>query len=80
MDGVISYVFKRYIKLIDPFDKMGLNKSSIEKYNINGEMTRYLNDPKLPGLLPFGYLVGDNCTIEIVLKGELQLFKWLIFM
>jgi hypothetical protein len=69
MDGIISYVFKRYLKLIDPLDKMGLNKNSIEKYNI-GEVSRYLNDSKLPSLLPFGYLIGDNCTIEIVLKGS----------
>lgn len=67
MDGIITYVFKRYLKLIDPMDKLGINKNSIEKYNI-GEITRYLNDTKLPSLLPFGYLVGDNCTIEIVLK------------
>lgn len=69
MDGIISYVFKRYLKLIDPLDKMGLNRNSIEKYNI-GEVSRYLNDSKLPSLLPFGYLIGDNCTIEIVLKGR----------
>ena len=68
MDGIISYVFKRYLKLIDPMDKMGLTKNSIQNYNI-GEVTRYLNDSKMPNLLPFGYLVGDNCTIEIVLKG-----------
>jgi hypothetical protein len=68
MDGIITYIFKRYLKLIDPLDKMGLNKNSIEKYNI-GEISRYLNDTKLPNLLPFGYLFGDNCTIEIVLKG-----------
>jgi hypothetical protein len=68
MDGIISYVFKRYLNKLDS-KHLGLNKSSIEKYHI-GEIVRKLNDTKLPDLLPFGYLVGNNCTIRIVLKGD----------
>lgn len=67
MDGIISYVFKRYMNKLDS-KSLGLSKTSIEKYYI-GEIVRNINDSKMPDLLPFGYLVGDNCTIRIILKG-----------
>lgn len=66
MDGIISYVFKRYLTKLDSYT-LGLDKNSIEKYYI-GEIVRKINDTKVPDLLPFGYLVGDNCTIRIILK------------
>ena len=72
MDGIISYVFKRYLQKIDPTQCLGLNKNSIEKYHI-GEIVRKINDTRLPDLLPFGYLVGNNCTIRILLKGKLMI-------
>jgi hypothetical protein len=68
LDGIVSYVFKRYLNKVDPNKSLGLDKHSIEKYSI-GEVTRKINDLKCPDLLPFGYLIGDNCSIRIVLKG-----------
>ncbi len=67
MDGIISYVFKRYINKIDPAKKLGLDKDSIDKYYI-GEIVRRINDTNYPVMLPFGYLVGSTCTIRIILK------------
>jgi hypothetical protein len=72
MDGIVSYVFKRYLNKLDS-NQLGLGKNSIEKYHI-GEIVRKINDTKLPDLLPFGYLVGDNCTIRIILKGNEIIF------
>lgn len=71
MDGIISYVFKRYLKKIDPSQAMGLNKNSIDKYYI-GEIVRRIYDPVYPDMLPFGYLVGNICTIRIILKDSYQ--------
>ncbi len=67
MDGIISYVFKRYINKIDPGHKLGLDQDSIDKYYI-GEIMRKINDTNYPAMLPFGYLVGSSCTIRIILK------------
>lgn len=69
MDGIITYVLKRYFKLIDPNGVLGLDRNSIEYYII-GEITRHLNDKNVPSMLPFGYLVGNYCSIQIVLKGN----------
>jgi hypothetical protein len=69
LDGIVSYVFKRYLNKIDPNKSLGLDKHSIEQYTI-GEVTRKINDLKCPDLLPFGYLIGDSCSIRIVLKGK----------
>lgn len=71
MDGIISYVFKRYINKIDPSQSMGLTKTSIDKYYI-GEIVRKINDPNYPDMLPFGYLIGKTCAIRIVLKDSYQ--------
>lgn len=68
MDGIVAYVFKRYLGKIDQFKETGLDKNSIEKYYI-GDFVRKINDANFPDLLPFGYLVGNNCTIKIILKG-----------
>lgn len=74
MDGIVSYVFKRYLNKIDPNKSTGLDKNSIEKYYI-GDCMRKINDTNMPDLLPYGYLVGNNCTIKIILKGTLQFLK-----
>ena len=71
MDGIIGYVFKRYINKIDPNQSLGLTKNSISKYYI-GEIVRKINDPAYPDMLPCGYLVGKTCTIRIVLKDNYQ--------
>lgn len=72
MDGIISYVFKRYINKIDPSQSMGLTKNSIDKYYI-GEIVRKINDKSsYPDMLPFGYLIGKTCAIRIVLKDNYQ--------
>lgn len=71
MDGIVAYVFKRFLSKIDSAKAVGLDKSSIDKYCI-GDFTRKINDPIYPDLLPFGYLVGNNCTIKIILKGSFQ--------
>lgn len=68
MDGIVSYVFKRFVAKIDRTRSIGLEKSSIDKYCI-GDLMRKINDTTLPDLLPFGYLVGNNCNIKIILKG-----------
>ena len=69
MDGIVNYCFKRYLTKIDPNNSLCLTKHSIEKYFI-GDIVRTLNDPKVPDLLPFGYLVGDNRHVKIVLKDD----------
>ena len=71
MDGIVVYVFKRYLNRIDKTKSLGLDKSSIEKYYV-GDMMRKLNDPKVPDMLPFGYMVGNNCRIKIILKGLIK--------
>ena len=67
--GIVTYVFKRYLNKIDPSRSLCLNKCSIEKYFI-GDIMRKLNDTKLPDLLPFGYLVGNDRKIKIILKDD----------
>jgi hypothetical protein len=69
MDGIVTYVFKRYLNRIDATRSLGLDKNSIDKYFV-GDMVRKVADSKLPDMLPFGYLVGNNCKIKIILKGE----------
>lgn len=68
MDGIVGYVFKRFLSKVDNSKSIGLNIDSIDRYCI-GDFVRKINDPNLPDLLPFGYLVGNNCTIKILLKG-----------
>lgn len=53
MDGIVKYIFKRFISLIDPMSQLGLSIDSIDFYNI-GEVKRYLNDKTYPNLLPVG--------------------------
>ena len=55
---------------IDPVTNLGLSAESVCKY-IVGEITR-TKDGDPPELLPCGYLVGDNTSIQIHVKGRLQ--------
>jgi hypothetical protein len=71
MDGIVSYVFKRYLSKLDQTRTLGLDKNSIDRYLV-GDMVRKMSDSKLPDMLPFGYLVGNNCKIKIILKGKLN--------
>jgi hypothetical protein len=77
MDGIVTYVFKRYLNRVDSTRALGLDKNSIEKYFV-GDMVRKVADSKLPDMLPFGYLIGNNCKIKIILKGKL-IFLHLFF-
>lgn len=78
MDGIVGYIFKRYLNKIDPSKTTGLDKNSIDKYII-GDFVRKINDNKYPDLLPFGYLVGNNCNIKIILKDNLTSLDLLSF-
>ena len=69
MDGIVCYIFRRYISQLDQTQSIGLNQYSIEKYQI-GDMVRRIKDPRQPDLLPFGYLIGNNCVIKIFLKDD----------
>ena len=69
MDSIVNYVFKRYLNKIDPSKSLCLDKFSIDKYLI-GEIIRRPDNSNLPDLLPFGYLVGNNCQIKIILKDD----------
>jgi hypothetical protein len=51
MDGIVKYLFKKFISLIDPTNQLGLSTESIDYYNI-GEIKRYLNEKTCPSLLP----------------------------
>ncbi|KAK3562237.1 hypothetical protein QTP86_032104, partial [Hemibagrus guttatus] len=67
LDGVVKRLFKEYIRHIDPVSQLGLSSDSVEAYRI-GDVIRP-GRAKTPELLPCGYLVGENNTINITLKG-----------
>ncbi|KAM8939033.1 neuron navigator 2 [Pelodytes ibericus] len=67
LDGVVKRLFKEYIIHIDPVTQLGLNSDSVVSYNI-GEVKRFHNS-HTPELLPCGYLVGENNTITLSMKG-----------
>jgi hypothetical protein len=80
MDGIVSYVFKRYLQKIDPKNLLGLDRSSIDCYLIGDSLKRKLNDnSNLPDLLPYGYFVGKNFEIKIILKDSLENLDALCF-
>ncbi|XP_071941718.1 neuron navigator 2-like isoform X2 [Antedon mediterranea] len=70
LDSVVRRIFKEYILRIDPATNLGLSTESIHSY-IVGEITR-TKDSDPPMLLPCGYLVGNNTSITIQLKGVRQ--------
>ncbi|XP_018410272.1 PREDICTED: neuron navigator 2 [Nanorana parkeri] len=67
LDGVVRRLFKEYIVHVDPTTQLGLNSESVTGYSI-GEIKR-TNTVATPELLPCGYLVGENDTIALTLKG-----------
>uniref|UniRef100_A0A8C1UGQ8 Neuron navigator 2a n=1 Tax=Cyprinus carpio TaxID=7962 RepID=A0A8C1UGQ8_CYPCA len=67
LDGVVRRLFKEYIRHVDPVSHLGLGSDSVEGYRI-GEVIRS-SGADTPELLPCGYLVGENDTINISLKG-----------
>ncbi|XP_037401112.1 neuron navigator 2 isoform X5 [Pygocentrus nattereri] len=67
LDGVVRRLFKEYIRHVDPVSQLGLGSDSVEGYRI-GDVLRP-SGADTPELLPCGYLVGENDTINISLKG-----------
>ncbi|XP_032917354.1 neuron navigator 2 isoform X2 [Catharus ustulatus] len=67
LDGVVRRLFKEYIIHVDPVSQLGLNSDSVLGYSI-GEIKR-TNGAETPELLPCGYLVGENNTISVTIKG-----------
>ncbi|XP_069327295.1 neuron navigator 2 isoform X1 [Eulemur rufifrons] len=67
LDGVVRRLFKEYIIHVDPVSQLGLNSDSVLGYSI-GEIRRS-NASETPELLPCGYLVGENTTISVAVKG-----------
>uniref|UniRef100_A0A4W4HJK2 AAA+ ATPase domain-containing protein n=1 Tax=Electrophorus electricus TaxID=8005 RepID=A0A4W4HJK2_ELEEL len=67
LDGVVRRLFKEYIRHVDPVSQLGLGSDSVEGYRI-GDVLRP-SGADTPELLPCGYLVGENNTIHISLKG-----------
>uniref|UniRef100_A0A8C5VCH7 Neuron navigator 2 n=1 Tax=Microcebus murinus TaxID=30608 RepID=A0A8C5VCH7_MICMU len=67
LDGVVRRLFKEYIIHVDPVSQLGLNSDSVLGYSI-GEIRRSPTS-ETPELLPCGYLVGENTTISVTVKG-----------
>nr|XP_045001531.1 neuron navigator 2 isoform X6 [Jaculus jaculus] len=67
LDGVVRRLFKEYIVHVDPVSQLGLNSDSVVGYSI-GEIKRS-NTSETPELLPCGYLVGENTTILVTVRG-----------
>uniref|UniRef100_A0ABM5F9B5 Neuron navigator 2 isoform X3 n=1 Tax=Pogona vitticeps TaxID=103695 RepID=A0ABM5F9B5_9SAUR len=70
LDGVVRRLFKEYIIHVDPVSQLGLNSDSVMGYSI-GEIIR-TNSTETPELLPCGYLVGENNTIAVTIKGVVE--------
>uniref|UniRef100_A0A8D2CXW8 Neuron navigator 2 n=1 Tax=Sciurus vulgaris TaxID=55149 RepID=A0A8D2CXW8_SCIVU len=67
LDGVVRRLFKEYIIHVDPVSQLGLNSDSVLGYSI-GEIQRS-STSETPELLPCGYLVGENTTISVMVRG-----------
>ncbi|XP_021119575.1 neuron navigator 2 isoform X3 [Heterocephalus glaber] len=67
LDGVVRRLFKEYIIHVDPVSQLGLNSDSVLGYSI-GEIKRS-NGSETPELLPCGYLVGENTTVSVSVRG-----------
>ncbi|XP_041445643.1 neuron navigator 2 isoform X12 [Xenopus laevis] len=67
LDGVVKRLFKEYMIHVDPVTQLGLNSDSVLGYNI-GDIKRTGNS-ETPELLPCGYLVGENNTICVTVRG-----------
>ena len=68
MTGSLFDFFQEYIIHIDPVSQLGLNSDSVLGYSI-GDVKRS-NTSETPELLPCGYLVGENTTISVAVKGN----------
>lgn len=66
--GSCFYFFQEYIIHVDPVSQLGLNSDSVLGYSI-GEIRRSTAS-ETPELLPCGYLVGENTTISVTVKGN----------
>uniref|UniRef100_A0A4W3JNB4 Neuron navigator 2 n=1 Tax=Callorhinchus milii TaxID=7868 RepID=A0A4W3JNB4_CALMI len=77
LDGVVRRLFKEYIIHVDPVSQLGLNSDSVLGYSI-GDIRR-VNGSDIPELLPCGYLVGENNTIMMSLKGINHSLDSLVF-
>jgi hypothetical protein len=69
--GSVFYFHQEYIVHVDPVSQLGLSSDSVLGYSI-GEIKRS-NASETPELLPCGYLVGENTTILVTVKG-----KWVL--
>ncbi|XP_064627307.1 neuron navigator 3-like isoform X13 [Lineus longissimus] len=70
LDSIVKRIFKDYCIRVDPVSHLGLNSESVLCYHI-GEIIRIKgSNAKDPELLPCGYLVGEDMSIKIVLKGS----------
>ncbi|KAE8606124.1 hypothetical protein XENTR_v10010601 [Xenopus tropicalis] len=70
LDGVVKRLFKEYIIHVDPVTQLGLNSDSVLGYSI-GDIKR-VGNAETPELLPCGYLVGENNTICVTVRGLAQ--------
>lgn len=69
------FLFQEYIIHVDPVSQLGLNSDSVLGYSI-GEIKRS-NASDTPELLPCGYLVGENTTISVAIKGNQASPGWI---
>lgn len=70
LDNIVRRVFKEYVQRIDPATGLGLTAESIWSYHV-GEIVRY-KDSSLPDLLPCAYLLEEEDTLRICLKGAMH--------
>ncbi|EEB17694.1 conserved hypothetical protein [Pediculus humanus corporis] len=70
LDSMVRKMFKEYVQRLDPSSGLGLSGESIWSYHI-GEIVRY-KDSVLPDLLPYAYLIEEEDTLKICLKGAIN--------
>ncbi|KAK6631851.1 hypothetical protein RUM43_013917 [Polyplax serrata] len=70
LDSMVRKMFKDYVHTLDPATSLGLSSESIWSYHI-GEVVRY-KDSSPPDLLPYAYLVEEEDTLRICLKGAMH--------
>lgn len=69
LDSMVTKMFKEYVQRLDPATALGLNGESIWSYHV-GEIVRY-KESTFPDLLPYAYLVEEEDTLRICLKGAM---------
>lgn len=70
LDNMVRKMFKEYVQRIDPDTSLGLSGESIWSYHV-GEVVRY-KDSAFPDLLPYAYLVEEEDTLRVCLKGAMH--------